>query len=59
MSFAGGIRPLARRHALVTGGGCGIGAAVALVNAAVGWPCLPSSASITGQAITIAGGEVM
>ena len=29
------------------------------VAAAVGWLCLPSSASITGQAIGIAGGEVM
>ncbi len=29
------------------------------VAAAVGWLCLPSSASITGQAITVAGGEVM
>ncbi len=29
------------------------------VAAAVGWLCLPSSASITGQAIAVAGGEVM
>ncbi len=29
------------------------------VAATVGWLCLPSSASITGQAIAIAGGEVM
>ncbi|MBL6954498.1 MAG: SDR family oxidoreductase [Alphaproteobacteria bacterium] len=29
------------------------------VAAAVGWLCLPSSAAITGQAIAVAGGEVM
>ncbi len=29
------------------------------VAAAVGWLCLPSSASVTGQAIAVAGGEVM
>ena len=29
------------------------------VAAAVGWLCLPSSSSITGQAIAVAGGEVM
>lgn len=29
------------------------------VAAAVGWLCLPSAASITGQAIAVAGGEVM
>jgi NAD(P)-dependent dehydrogenase (short-subunit alcohol dehydrogenase family) len=29
------------------------------VSASVGWLCLPSSASITGQAIAVAGGEVM
>jgi NAD(P)-dependent dehydrogenase (short-subunit alcohol dehydrogenase family) len=29
------------------------------VAAAVGWLCLPSSGSITGQAIAVAGGEVM
>jgi NAD(P)-dependent dehydrogenase (short-subunit alcohol dehydrogenase family) len=29
------------------------------VAATVGWLCLPSSASITGQAIAVAGGEVM
>ena len=29
------------------------------VAAAVGWLCLPASSSITGQAITVAGGEVM
>jgi NAD(P)-dependent dehydrogenase (short-subunit alcohol dehydrogenase family) len=29
------------------------------VSAAVGWLCLPSSASVTGQAIAVAGGEVM
>ncbi len=29
------------------------------VAAAVGWLCLPSSAAVTGQAIAVAGGEVM
>ena len=29
------------------------------VAASVGWLCLPASASITGQAIAVAGGEVM
>jgi hypothetical protein len=43
---------------VVTGGGPGIGAAVRW-NPQVAWLCLPSSESITGQAIAVAGGEVM
>ena len=86
---SGRERPLAGRHAIVTGAALGVGAAIAGRFAAAGakvtviardgaqilsraeqidpqelaetalWLCLPAAASVTGQAIAIAGGEVM
>ena len=46
-------KPLAGQHALVTGGGSGIGFAIAKRLATLG------EAAINGQAISVSGGEVM
>jgi hypothetical protein len=51
--------PLAGLHALVTGAGRGIGAAIVEVADTVRWLCLRSTGSVTGQSIAVAGGEVM
>ncbi len=49
----------ATRAELVGGNPQGRFVQPAEIAATVGWLCLPSSASITGQAIAVAGGEVM
>jgi NAD(P)-dependent dehydrogenase (short-subunit alcohol dehydrogenase family) len=46
--------PLQGLHAVVTGGGSGIGAAIAVL-----WLCRPGAEAVTGQAISVSGGEVM
>ena len=46
-------KPLAGQHALVTGGGSGIGLAIAKR------PAMLGDAAVNGQAISVSGGEVM
>ena len=62
--MSGEVRPLSRRHGVAAYAASkhavlGLTRSLALgVAASVSWLCLPSSASITGQAIAVAGGEV-